>query len=135
MRAALDRASKKIEGAFPDLPRVEASIRQALGVAYQNLGHYDQADPHLEAALENFGLARGENHESTAIAMGEYAANLAHHVSPSSLRETKAQLYADLHDDVGTSVARSVELIERMAAEPDFVEGATALNDKRTPDF
>jgi enoyl-CoA hydratase/carnithine racemase len=65
----------------------------------------------------------------------DYAAEMAHHVSPSSLRETKAQLYADLHDDLGTSVNRSVELLERMMTEPDFVEGATALGEKRPPEF
>jgi enoyl-CoA hydratase/carnithine racemase len=64
-----------------------------------------------------------------------YADNLARHVSPASLRETKAQLYADLHDDLGTSVARSVELLDRMTTEPDFTEGATALAEKRPPEF
>ena len=65
----------------------------------------------------------------------DYASDLAHHVSPSSMRETKAQLYADLHHDLGTSITRSIELLERMMTEADFVEGATALNEKRPPDF
>ena len=67
--------------------------------------------------------------------VGEYAQMLATAVSPSSLKETKRQLYADLHDDLGTSLVRSEELLERMVAEPDFAEGARALAEKRPPNF
>jgi enoyl-CoA hydratase/carnithine racemase len=65
----------------------------------------------------------------------EYARRLATEVSPSSLRETKRQLYADLHGDVGTAVARSVELTERMVAEPDYAEGVKAWLARRPPNF
>ncbi len=64
-----------------------------------------------------------------------YAKAMASEISPSSLREVKRQLYADLHGDVGTAVATSEALLERMVREPDFVEGATALNEKRPPRF
>jgi enoyl-CoA hydratase/carnithine racemase len=64
-----------------------------------------------------------------------YAARLAAEVSPASLRETKRQIYADLHGDVGTAVARSVALTERMVGEPDYAEGVRAWIDKRQPRF
>ena len=64
-----------------------------------------------------------------------YARRLATEVSPASSRVAKRQLYADLHDDVGTSVERSVELIEAMTGEADYAEGVRAYVEKRPPDF
>jgi enoyl-CoA hydratase/carnithine racemase len=65
----------------------------------------------------------------------EYARALATEVSPASSREAKRQLYADLHDDVGTSVERSVALIAAMTGGPDYAEGVRAYVEKRPPDF
>ncbi|MEY2454756.1 MAG: hypothetical protein QOD92_4330 [Acidimicrobiaceae bacterium] len=65
----------------------------------------------------------------------DYARMLATDISPSSLRESKRQLYADLHGDVGTAVAESERLLERMATEPDFREGVAAWQEKRPPHF
>ena len=65
----------------------------------------------------------------------QYAHTLATEISPSSLRESKRQLYADLHGDVGTAVAESERLLDRMATEPDFREGVAAWQEKRPPRF
>jgi len=62
-----------------------------------------------------------------------YARDLIMTVSPGSLRETKRQIYADLHRDVGTAVRRANALVERMATERDFAEGVAAFTEKRTP--
>jgi enoyl-CoA hydratase/carnithine racemase len=64
-----------------------------------------------------------------------YARSLASEVSPASLAATKAQLYADWHRDVGTSVAESERLLEELVRGPDFAEGARALVEKRPPRF
>ncbi|HEX6426017.1 MAG TPA: enoyl-CoA hydratase-related protein, partial [Acidimicrobiales bacterium] len=56
----------------------------------------------------------------------DYARALATEVSPASLRETKRQLYADQHDDVGTAVERSVALTDAMMGGPDYAEGVRA---------
>jgi enoyl-CoA hydratase/carnithine racemase len=64
-----------------------------------------------------------------------YARMLATEVSPASLAATKAQLYADWHRDVGSSVAESERLLEQMVQDPDFAEGARALAEKRPPRF
>jgi enoyl-CoA hydratase/carnithine racemase len=66
-----------------------------------------------------------------------YAHVLAHEVSPASLRATKRQLYADLHGDVGTAVARSEALLEQMVRDggADLAEGVAALREKRAPSF
>jgi enoyl-CoA hydratase/carnithine racemase len=65
----------------------------------------------------------------------EYARLLAATVSPGSLRETKRQVYTDLHRDVGSAVDEARALLERMMTEPDFAEGVAALTEKRPPRF
>ncbi|NUQ55844.1 MAG: enoyl-CoA hydratase/isomerase family protein [Dehalococcoidia bacterium] len=64
-----------------------------------------------------------------------YARMLAAAVSPSSLRETKRQVYTDLHRDVGAAVAESEALLNRMTTEADYREGVAALVEKRPPAF
>ena len=66
----------------------------------------------------------------------DYAADLAHHVSPASVATIKRQLWQDLlHGDPGRSVRESVALIREMATGPDFAEGTAALREKRRPEF
>lgn len=62
-----------------------------------------------------------------------YARQMADSVSPGSLRETKRQIYADLHRDVGSSVREADALLERMMTEPDYREGVAAFSEKRKP--
>jgi enoyl-CoA hydratase/carnithine racemase len=62
-----------------------------------------------------------------------YAKNLINTVSPNSLRQTRWQIYRDLHRDVASSVKDSERLIEEMAQEEDFREGVAALVEKRDP--
>jgi enoyl-CoA hydratase/carnithine racemase len=64
-----------------------------------------------------------------------YARALATEVSPVAVRTAKAQLYADLHGDVGTAVARSEDLLDEMTGAPDFAEGVAAWHEKRPPRF
>ena len=62
-----------------------------------------------------------------------YARRLADEVSPGSLRETKRQIYTDLHRDVGSSVEAAGQLLQRMTTEPDYREAVAALAAKRPP--
>tara|TARA_B110000977_G_scaffold190510_1_gene261394 strand:- start:1342 stop:2169 length:828 start_codon:yes stop_codon:yes gene_type:complete len=65
----------------------------------------------------------------------DYARNLIRSVSPNSLRQTRWQIYRDLHRDVAASVTDSEHLINEMAKEDDFREGVAALVEKRSPDW
>jgi enoyl-CoA hydratase/carnithine racemase len=65
----------------------------------------------------------------------DYAHDLAHHISPRSLAESKRQVWVDQHRDVGASVDEARELLEEMMREPAFREGVAALNEKRPPRF
>ncbi len=64
-----------------------------------------------------------------------YARDLATNVSPSSMRETKRQIYSDLHRSAAEAVVDSEALLDRMTTEPDFREGVAALVQKRPPRF
>jgi serine/threonine protein kinase len=52
VRTALDRAAAYIQGKFVAQPLVEASIRQTIGAAYEDLGLYREAQSHIERAVE-----------------------------------------------------------------------------------
>ena len=63
----------------------------------------------------------------------DYARRLADTVSPGSLRETKRQIYTDLHRDVGAAVRDADALLERMMTEADYREAVSAFTEKRPP--
>jgi enoyl-CoA hydratase/carnithine racemase len=64
-----------------------------------------------------------------------YARALATEVSPRAVAAAKAQLYADLHGDVGTAVEVSERLLEELVRGPDHAEGVEAWTERRPPRF
>lgn len=60
-----------------------------------------------------------------------YARKLATEVSPGALRQTKRQIYTDLHRDVGTAVHEADVLLDEMMKEPDYREAISAYIEKR----
>ena len=56
-------------------------------------------------------------------------------MAPRSLVETKRAVALDLFRDLGASAAEATALLNEMMGEPDFAEGAQALNEKRPPRF
>lgn len=62
-----------------------------------------------------------------------YARNLLATVAPESLRQTRWQIYRDLHRDVAGAVADSEALLEAMMRQPDYAEGVAAFLGKRPP--
>ena len=54
-------------------------------------------------------------------------------VSPNSLKQTRWQVYRDLHRDVAASVEQSETLINQMMRESDYREGVAAFMEKRAP--
>ncbi len=65
----------------------------------------------------------------------EYLRNMIGTVSPNSLRQTRWQVYRDLHRDVATSVKDSEQLLNEMMGEPDYGEGVRAFVEKRPPEW
>jgi enoyl-CoA hydratase/carnithine racemase len=62
-----------------------------------------------------------------------FTRNMVATVSPNSLRQTRWQVYRDLHRDVGASVRDSEALLNAMMREPDYAEGVAAFTEKRKP--
>jgi len=61
----LDGASRMVTGAFEDEPEVEAAVRRSLGLAYLNIGHWEQAEQQLATALALRREALGASHDKT----------------------------------------------------------------------
>jgi enoyl-CoA hydratase/carnithine racemase len=60
-----------------------------------------------------------------------YAKALAATVAPGSARETKRQIYRDLHRDAASAVTDAERLLETMIRHPDYAEGVKAWLQKR----
>jgi tetratricopeptide (TPR) repeat protein len=69
----LERADRKIDGAFPDQPEVEAYIRLTLGTVYSNLTLFAKAESHLRRAVTLYRKTVGQEHVDTLRATGELA--------------------------------------------------------------
>jgi enoyl-CoA hydratase/carnithine racemase len=65
----------------------------------------------------------------------EYVLQMIETVSPGSLRETRRQIYSDLHRDVAEAVRHSESLIHSMSRHPDYREGVQAFLTKRKPNW
>ena len=63
----------------------------------------------------------------------DYARDLLRRLAPGSLRQTRWQIYRDLHRDVAASVEHSEALLRQMMREPDYAEGVAAFLEKRDP--
>ena len=73
VRYILDGATRNLEGKFANEPRVEASIRQALGDTYVKLGEWRLARPHFERIVEIRRQCLGEEDAATLDAMAMLA--------------------------------------------------------------
>jgi len=60
-----------------------------------------------------------------------YAKTLIASVAPGSARETKHQIYRDLHRDAASAVTAAERLLEEMIRHPDYAEGVKAWMEKR----
>ncbi|CAN7315612.1 enoyl-CoA hydratase-related protein [Phenylobacterium sp. LjRoot164] len=83
-----------------------------------------------EAATMGF-LNRLTEAEALMPAVLEYARAIAANVAPGSARESKRQVYRDLHRDAAGAVGEAERLLEAMIKDPDYKEGVKAWMEKR----
>jgi len=65
----------------------------------------------------------------------EYARQLISTVSPNALKQTRWQIYQDLHRSVAEAVVESERLLNEMMRESDYAEGVSAFLQKRLPEW
>ena len=73
VRTALDRAAARVPERFHGQPLVEASVRQTIGAAYQDLGLYAEARTQFERVVQLRTRALGARHESSLDALRQLA--------------------------------------------------------------
>ena len=83
-----------------------------------------------EASAMGF-LNRLTEAEALMPAVLDYARTMAANVAPGSARETKRQIYRDLHRDAAAAVGEAERLLETMIKAPDYKEGVKAWMEKR----
>ncbi|MCX7588771.1 enoyl-CoA hydratase-related protein [Phenylobacterium sp. 58.2.17] len=83
-----------------------------------------------EASAMGF-LNRLTEAEVLMPAVFDYARAMAANVAPGSARETKRQIYRDLHRDAAAAVGEAERLLETMIKAPDYKEGVRAWMEKR----
>jgi len=71
--------------------------------------------------------------DSLLPAVRDYVRQLVSTVSPDSLRQTRWQIYRDLHRSIGEAVDESEVLLNAMMKAADYREGVAAFREKRTP--
>ncbi len=64
-----------------------------------------------------------------------YAENMATTASPDSVRESKRQLYLDLHRSAADAVKDSERLLREMARQDNYKEGVKAWLEQRSPNW
>ncbi len=88
----------------------------------------------LSDEAERIGLVhRLSSKQSLLEDARNYALELIARNSPESLRQSKRQIYIDLHRDVGTSNKEAGELLQAMMKQANYQEGVSALKEKRQP--
>jgi eukaryotic-like serine/threonine-protein kinase len=93
VRDILESAAQRAETAFPDNPRVLASVKSTIGRAYLGLGMDDKAEGHIRAALELRERTLAEGHHDLA----ESKIDLAHlHYKRAEYGQAEALLRAAL---------------------------------------
>jgi len=73
VRDLLDEAARWIDIALADQPEIEASIRTIVGNSYRNLGAFDEAELHLDRALQIRRRLFGARHPDIAHSLSELA--------------------------------------------------------------
>ncbi|MFH1420100.1 MAG: tetratricopeptide repeat protein, partial [Planctomycetota bacterium] len=69
MKGLLADAARRVETELADQPAVAAEVRTTIGRTYAGLGLFDEAEPHLRAALDFHETRDGEDAVETAAAL------------------------------------------------------------------
>ncbi len=115
VRELLDAAAVRSEVELAEQPEVLAAVRAVIGDTYRTLGLYEQAAPHLGAAL---GIRRGvlgEGHPETLASLGMLA-QLEHERGELAAAEAKLrQVVAGLERELGPEAVETLAAVAKLA--------------------
>ncbi|HKQ97163.1 MAG TPA: serine/threonine-protein kinase [Candidatus Polarisedimenticolia bacterium] len=111
MRTVLETAAKKIDAGFRGEPLVAAAVRRTLGRTFAGIGELDEANKHLEAALEIYKQEGGAD-SIDALRTEVDLAGVAYN--------------AGRPEECETILRRTIERLRRTAG-PDSVDTVNAL--------
>jgi serine/threonine protein kinase len=100
VREVLQKASERVDGAFPDQPLIEGRLRLTLGQCYVGLGLFDEAAPHLERGLMLQSSTSGEKHARTveaALALAELYNRQGRFADAETLYTSSADILSETH--------------------------------------
>ncbi|MFQ5570067.1 MAG: tetratricopeptide repeat protein [Rhodothermales bacterium] len=69
----LEEAAQQVETELIDQPDIEAAVRRTIGITYQNLALYDEAETHLQHALDLRRTNLGQHHFETTQSLKDFA--------------------------------------------------------------
>jgi eukaryotic-like serine/threonine-protein kinase len=115
----LERASARIQSRFPDRPLIAAAIHHTIGVAFSQLGSFDNADRHLATAVSLRRAHAGPNAPDTVRSEIAAASLLA-----------RREIYDRAEPDLRTAIDRA-----RLILGADDPALYSALNDLGTALF
>jgi tetratricopeptide (TPR) repeat protein len=132
----LDRGLGKVDTSFEDQPLIRARLMATLGFVYQNLGHFDEAEPLLRGALVIRRRSLGNQHLDVADSLDHLARLLEakgdYDDAESLLTESLAMrrlLLGNQHLKIADSLNSLALLLQSQgdydAAEPLFRESLT----------
>lgn len=73
MLDVLDAYQGQIDARFPNSPEIAGLLHDEVGLSYAALARFDDAEPHLRAAVDLYGAAYGPDHQKTLASRGELA--------------------------------------------------------------
>jgi serine/threonine protein kinase/tetratricopeptide (TPR) repeat protein len=73
LRSILDQTSRRISVELAEQPEVRANLHQVLGVAYMEIGEFDEAADHLTRAIQMYTEIFGSESETVASAENDLA--------------------------------------------------------------
>ena len=76
VRQVLDRTAARVETELADQPAVRAAVRTVIGLTYQSLGLYDEAESHKRAALALYRNVHGNEHAEVSRSLNDLAVTL-----------------------------------------------------------
>jgi non-specific serine/threonine protein kinase/serine/threonine-protein kinase len=116
IRAALDLAAEGLNRSFEDRPEVEATIREMIGRVHHEMGHYDEAEPHLRRAVALYRTEFGERDPRTILALGKLGRTLLDAGRYAEADAEFARLVPLSRDVNGEDHIATLELAQNLAA-------------------